>query len=94
MIRVFSYFFLFVLFIVSCQSRGETSGEDEKVTYDDDSIRCPKGKHTDSIVEIIYGMPSEELFRQADSGLVYLGGCELPEKPLNYFCKRHAISFP
>lgn len=88
------YYFLFFAFLIcGCQSNGETITEKNDVEYNDDSIRCPQGKHTDSIVEIIYGMPSEELFRQADSGLVALGGCELPKDPFNYYCKKHGVSF-
>lgn len=84
---------LFSIFSLSCGNNSEKNSGEKITEYNDDSIRCPKGKHTDSIVEIVYGMPSEELFNQADSGLVVLGGCELPEKPLNHYCKKHSISF-
>jgi len=53
---------------------------------------CPKG-HSDSVVQIIYGYPSEEDFALSDSGLAVLGGCELPDNPDNWFCKKHNISF-
>lgn len=53
---------------------------------------CPKN-HTDNIIPIVYGYPSEELFDKADSGLVRLGGCEVSEDAPNWFCKTHNISF-
>lgn len=53
---------------------------------------CPHN-HTDSIIPMVYGMPSEELFAQADSGLVALGGCELPENPGDWWCKKHKLEF-
>jgi hypothetical protein len=54
---------------------------------------CLKGNHTDSIIPIIYGFPTEEDFRKSDSGLVALGGCELPVKPSKYWCKIHKVDF-
>ena len=54
---------------------------------------CPIGNHSDRIIPIIYGFPTEEDFRKSDSGLVALGGCELPEKPSNYWYKIHQIDF-
>lgn len=53
---------------------------------------CPKN-HTNNIIPIIYGYPSEELFAKADSGLVQLGGCEISENAPNWYCKTHNISF-
>ena len=53
---------------------------------------CPKN-HTDNIIPIVYGMPSEALFAQADSGLVQLGGCEIDDDFPNWHCKTHNISF-
>lgn len=51
---------------------------------------CPHG-HKDSIIPIVYGYPSEELFAKSDSGLVALGGCELSDE--NWYCKIHQTSF-
>lgn len=51
---------------------------------------CPEG-HSDKVIPIEYGMPSEELFEKADSGLVYLGGCQLGED--DWYCKKHDITF-
>ena len=53
---------------------------------------CPKG-HTDSIIPILYGMPTEEAFAEADSGLIWLGGCEIPDVEYNWHCKKHIIQF-
>ena len=52
---------------------------------------CPDGRHTDQVIPIIYGEPSQELFEQADSGLVYLGGCELADE--QWYCKKHEKAF-
>lgn len=90
LITVVLYFFC-----GSCidKSQKEVDFNKEKVQIEGGIIRCPKGNHTDSILEIIYGMPSEELFLQADSGLVVLGGCIIEENSPNYFCKIHEVSF-
>ena len=53
---------------------------------------CPK-EHTDSLIPILYGMPTEESFLEADSGKIWLGGCELPEIENNWYCKKHNIQF-
>lgn len=52
--------------------------------------KCPMG-HTDSIIDIIYGLPTAETFEKADSGLVAIGGCELADE--THYCSIHEISF-
>ncbi|MBD3638205.1 MAG: hypothetical protein HUJ25_12705 [Crocinitomicaceae bacterium] len=52
--------------------------------------RCPEG-HTDHVIPIVYGMPDEDMFTRADSGLIYLAGCELSDE--TYWCKQHEIAF-
>jgi hypothetical protein len=68
------------------------SDSKEKKDMDFKIGQCPYG-HTDSIIPIIYGYPTEEDFQKSDSGLVALGGCLLPDMPQNQFCKIHQISF-
>jgi len=53
---------------------------------------CPKN-HTDSIIPIIYGFPTQESFQKSDSGLVYLGGCDLVENAPTWYCKIHDLTF-
>lgn len=79
---------LFFFFSISCSPKSEL----EEVKKARAENECPKG-HTDSIIPILYGFPSEESFQQADSGLVYLAGCELPAEPKKYYCKKHEIEF-
>ncbi|MEX1003104.1 MAG: hypothetical protein WDZ35_13385 [Crocinitomicaceae bacterium] len=55
-----------------------------------DKMVCPQ-QHTDSIVPIVYGFPSEEMFEKEDSGLVVLGGCEVEDYCC--FCMKHNIRF-
>ena len=55
-------------------------------------IECPEG-HRDSIIPILYGYPSEEMFNQSDSGIIALGGCEVSDCDPNWWCKIHEIGF-
>lgn len=48
--------------------------------------RCPRCGSKNS-VKIIYGMPSYELFQEAEVGKVKLGGCCITEGASEYFCK-------
>lgn len=84
---------IFLVFIYACSvsaDENDSSKNKEKPRMENE---CPKGNHTDSIIPIIYGYPTEEDFRKSDSGLVALGGCELPENPTKYWCKIHKIDF-
>jgi len=78
----------FVFVLNSCMNTNQDNGF---IVGENESI-CPKN-HTDSIIPIIYGMPSEEMFIQADSGLVRLMGCEVSDNDENWYCKKHNISF-
>ena len=88
--------FIIPFIVLACSQQEEQPKNDlkndllELINNDQDPV-CPQGHHKDSIVPIEYGFPSEEMFQQADSGLIVLGGCELGDH--NYYCKRHAISF-
>ena len=48
--------------------------------------QCPNcgSKHS---VNIVYGMPSYDLFLEEQAGKVKLGGCVITEKSPEYFCK-------
>jgi hypothetical protein len=83
-----SLFLIILLNTISCSTKNE-SNEVEKLHAENE---CPKG-HKDSIIPILYGFPSEESFEKADSGLVYLAGCELPVVPKKYYCKIHELEF-
>lgn len=48
--------------------------------------QCPKCGSKNSL-RIIYGMPSYELFEEAEAGKVKLGGCCVIEGGPEYFCK-------
>lgn len=48
--------------------------------------KCPKCGSKNS-VKIVYGMPSYELFQEAEAGKVKLGGCVIIEGNPEYFCK-------
>ena len=48
--------------------------------------QCPKCGSKNS-VKIVYGMPSYELFQEAEVGKVKLGGCVIIEDNPEYFCK-------
>ena len=87
------YTILILIFISACSVSADEKDAEIVIEKPRAENECPKGNHTDSIIPIIYGFPTEENFRKSDSGLVALGGCELPEKPSNYWCKIHQIDF-
>lgn len=84
---------IFIFSICSCSVSADENSSKKVVVETRAENECPKGNHKDSIIPIIYGFPSEEDFRKSDSGLVALGGCELPEKPKKYWCKIHKVDF-
>jgi len=47
------------------------------------------GGHTDHIVPIIYGMPTEEMMRKAELGLVHVGGCVMSDSDPKFYCTSH-----
>ena len=49
------------------------------------------GEHTDHIVPIVYGMPTEEVMRKAKLGLVHLGGCVMSNSDPKFYCTLHKI---
>lgn len=81
----------FLIFIFSCSSE-EKEKKEIVEKYVPKEGECPKNPK-DKVIPILYGMPSEESFKQADSGLVILAGCILPENPKFYFCTVHKIEF-
>lgn len=54
---------------------------------------CPVCRRSDEVVSIIYGMPSYELFLEAERGLVHLGGCCVSEVNPQWYCKRDDLEF-
>jgi hypothetical protein len=84
---IFLGFFTFL--ITSCNDN-ESDGSLLITDFLRSEPTCPL-MHQDSIIPIEYGMPTEELFAEADSGKVYLGGCELMDD--NWWCKIHNITF-
>ena len=53
--------------------------------------KCPKcGKN---LIEIIYGMPSSELFEAEERGEVILGGCEVFDDQPEYHCKNCDVDY-
>lgn len=85
--------FIICLCLNSCSVSGEKRPKTQEVKKVRAANECPQGNHTDSIIPIIYGFPTEEDFRKSDSGLVALGGCELPKEPKKYWCKIHQLDF-
>ena len=49
--------------------------------------RCPGCKDR-GVVPIVYGYPSEELVREAELGLVELGGCMPEDKDPRWACTK------
>jgi hypothetical protein len=59
-------------------------GEAKKVTKR--KRKCPSCK-SEQVIPIVYGMPAMELVRQAEKGLVELGGCCVDANNPNWKCK-------
>lgn len=53
--------------------------------------KCPKCG--ENLVEIIYGMPSSELFEAEERGEVVIGGCEVTGNDPAYRCKKCDIDY-
>lgn len=85
--RILSANFLILTLLCSCNADPDISTDQEA-----NEPTCPY-EHTDSIIPIIYGYPSETDFEKSDSGLIALGGCALPDNPDKWFCKIHKVSF-
>jgi hypothetical protein len=94
--RILFFTLVFATLVQSCAGDSAESHDniDTLTSTNEDSglVKCPYG-HTDSIIPVIYGYPSEEEFQKSDSGLVALGGCSLPNDPASWFCKIHQITF-
>jgi len=52
---------------------------------------CPFCRENDEVIPILYGFPSDEGFRDAERGEVYLGGCIIG--PTRFYCKRDNREF-
>ena len=52
---------------------------------------CPKG-HSNKIIPIAYGFPSNRMMEKAKKGKIRLGGCE-PSSCKKWYCKEHQLEF-
>lgn len=78
----------FISVLMGCQADSSGNSTDSELKTDS----CLQ-MHPDSVIPIIWGYPSEEDFALADSGLLFLGGCSMPENPPGHFCKVHQREF-
>ena len=53
---------------------------------------CPFG-HSDEIIPIVYGLPTQRTLERAEKGRCELGGCMVTECDPQWYCKKHKISF-
>jgi hypothetical protein len=51
----------------------------------DSPMRCPRCDST-AVLPIIYGLPAEELRREAEAGKVALGGCSVTDNDPSRVC--------
>ncbi|MDB5200646.1 MAG: hypothetical protein JWQ27_55 [Ferruginibacter sp.] len=49
---------------------------------------CAYG-HSDNIVRIVYGYPTQKNMRKAKKGLIHLGGCVISDCDPRYYCTIH-----
>ncbi len=57
------------------------------------SSTCPYCNKSDQIIPIVYGYPSEGLFKKAEKGEVKLGGCVISDCDPHRYCKRDEKEF-
>jgi hypothetical protein len=84
---------IFLVFICACSVSADENDSQKNEEKPRAENECPKGNHSDSIIPIVYGYPTEQDFKDSKSGLIVLGGCELPKNPTKYWCKIHKIDF-
>ena len=55
---------------------------------------CPNCKSANDVIEIIYGSPTDEVFKEVEKGKLILGGCciELNHSPI-WYCKKCQLEF-
>ena len=54
---------------------------------------CPVCRRYDKVVPVIHGMPSHELFLEAERGLLRLGGCCVSDENPQWYCRRDDVEF-
>jgi hypothetical protein len=54
--------------------------------------KCPKN-HSDRLIPIVYGFPSEKMMKASKKGKIILGGCVVTGCDPKWHCKKHNISF-
>lgn len=54
---------------------------------------CPYCGESDEVIPVFYGYPSDETFRMAERGEVYLGGCAIGGYNPRFYCKRDSTEF-
>jgi hypothetical protein len=60
---------------------------------------CPKSKkicpenHSNKLIPIVYGLPSDKMIKDAKKGKIILGGCIVNDCSPKWFCKKHSLSF-
>jgi hypothetical protein len=59
----------------------------------EEKINCPICNKSDQVIPVIYGLPTEKLFKLAKEGVYALGGCVLRESNPTWYCKRDKFHF-
>lgn len=54
---------------------------------------CPICGVKKNVLPILYGLPSEKMFKQAEAGRILLGGCIVYDNQPEYYCKKDDFSF-
>ena len=64
-----------------------------KCKYNHNNMTCPTCNKKDEVIPIIYGYPSDRMFRKADKGKIKLGGCVISGCDPKWYCKRDKTEF-
>ena len=54
---------------------------------------CPVVHHSDHIIPIIYGEPTDKTIKKAQEGLDHLAGCVTTQGAPKYYCTIHEKEF-
>ena len=56
-------------------------------------MKCPQCLKSESIIPILYGMPTHKLMKEVHEGKLYIGGCALDDNEPTHYCTACNIKF-
>ena len=56
-------------------------------------MRCPRCLKNDQVIRIVYGYPGPKMMKNAERGIIRLGGCIVSKNNPQWYCKRDKLEF-